>query len=189
MWNWVKTSGSWARNSGQSRLFLTGQCLGAPVQPRQHVLPQEKGRMAGGRASLFWPLLPKMEEQVLRYNRQMCNTSCEEWWGGRGPAKFVVLCGMVPGQFPLASQKQPALHKNTSCLSSTQESTFLPVSYTTMAFAFPCMPCLAPFNKKHPKGWVLRHTGHPWWELPSCTERTRMASRWTQNTSCLLTGI
>lgn len=105
--------------------------------------------MAGGRASLFWPLLPKMEEQVLRYNRQMCNTSCEEWWGGRGPAKFVVLCGMVPGQFPLASQKQPALHKNTSCLSSTQESTFLPVSYTTMAFSFPCMPCLAPFLTKN----------------------------------------
>lgn len=146
---WTTACGTeWKIWGAEPGAVARGGCFSqgkAPLQPRQHALPQEKGRITWAGASLFWPLLPGMEERVLRFNTQMCNTSCEKRWVAGTQPKFVVLCEMEPGQSLLASQKQPELHKNTPRLSSTQEITFLPMSYTTMAFDFPCMPCLGPF--------------------------------------------
>lgn len=183
----MKNLGSWARSSGQSRLFLTRQ---SPFAAQAACPAPGKGQ--GNMRGSLTLLASALRNGRVGVEIQHADVQHQLWEevGGRDPAK---ICSVVwNGTRPISA--------------GFTEATWTPQKHPT-PFQYPgnhisphvlhnhgiCFPMHALpgplLTKNTPKEWVLRHTGHPWWELLPCTERTRMVSRWTQNTSCLLTGI
>lgn len=113
--------------------------------------------MAGGTALLFrgkgWPLLPKMEKQMLIQDSQMCNTGCEE---GRA-------AGAEPSQNLQCYTNRNQAHPHWLCKSKMCPThPPHPFPLPRKAHFSPCLThpwylllhvctAWAPFNKRHPQ--------------------------------------
>lgn len=83
--------------------------------------------------------------------QQMCNTSCEEWWVAGAQPKFVVLCGMEPGQPLLASQSNLHSTKTPHAFPVPRKTHFSPSLTQPWHLLSHACAVWALFNKKHPQ--------------------------------------
>lgn len=110
-----------------------------------------------GKASLFrergWPLLPKMEERVLRHDSPMCNTSCEDWRAAGAQPSQNLWC------YASRSQAHPCwLCKSKMCPTYTPHPFPLPrkahfspcLTHSSYLLLLACTAWCA-FNKRHPQ--------------------------------------